>query len=91
MIVEPDKSFGFTGELGNIPEPHNDTEGICVPHHSLDICSVSSCSVIRSSGSSGGTVGNQSSTEVYIGNLYFLWPGFLTPLQICCVTSGRSL
>lgn len=46
---------------------------------------------VRRSGSSGGTAGKQRSTEVYIGNVIFLWPGFLTLLQICCATPGRSL
>lgn len=90
--------FGFTGELGNILGPHNDTGGICVLHRgwifTLSMSAVFSgtrAAFVRRSGSSGGTVGKQSSTEVYIGNVDFLWPGFLTLLQICCATSGRSL
>lgn len=51
MIVEPAVIWFYRWIEDPIPGPRNDTQGICVPHHGLAICSFSFCSVIRSSGS----------------------------------------
>jgi len=97
MIVELVKSSGFTGELGSILGPPNDTE--CIPVHSLDVCSLSFCSIIRHLGSlceeeirqlmemlQESRASPSCNIKAYIGTLDFVWLGSLALLPICCAT-----